>query len=400
MTSIIIVLTGSAGSIKPLRQHLVQLSRTDPQNLILTGWRLFQDMHKAGTYLCSVATDLPKEYPNIERSLVDAATGQSGQLIVAPAEMRTTSKWNNPKDPSANAILLFWSHYLIDKFDERRERYLRPFILALLKSPEAFFRYPIDDLTSPLEASEAIRKLWPPATRRPLKVWQDSFPPDVMAGDVGILKVDLKKERLRGPEDIEFRRLANIADLAGGSKFFPPRHADRTDFPNIYRTTFQSTADEYMPRHDLRVLWGHEVGKERVPLPVLAKLFKALGEQHGVPPTDIVLGLDYELNAEGPLPMREALQKGQTIYLYMSFSEENHFEWAKWSFHESPPTESEAAAEASKLNAVHCPKIWNARPWGPVDYLQFEEADFNFYLNNSENEGGMDQVATIEELSE
>ncbi|KAG8942144.1 hypothetical protein FRC04_003834 [Tulasnella sp. 424] len=391
-------------SVKPLRQHLVQLSRTDPQKYILTGWQL--DMHKAGTYLCSVAVDLRKEYPTIERSIVDAATGQSGQLVVAPAEMRTATEFNDQADPSALAIRRFWSHFLIDKYDERWERYLRPFILALLESPEIFFQYPLHELTSPLEASEAIYKLWPPATERPLKVWQNSFPPDVIAGDVGILKLDPKKKFkiLRGPKDVEFRRLANIADLAGGIQFCPPPKGDPTSSPNIYRATFQSTADTYLPTTDLGVLWGYHFSKSKIPLPVLAKLFKDLGEQHGVPPTDIVLvsTLEYEFDAEGPLPMRKALQKGQKIYLYMSFSPENQhrFESGQWSFHESLPTESEAAAEASKLSALNCPKIRKGRPWGEVAYLQFEEEDFNFYLNNSENEGGMDQVATIEELNE
>ncbi|KAG8951159.1 hypothetical protein FRC04_006640, partial [Tulasnella sp. 424] len=386
--------------IQPLMERLVQISRTDNQNFWMAGWRL--DLHKAGSFLFSGSTDVRGEYSRIQRSLGDPAAGQTGQLVVAPAENSTRMSYTAQKDLAAHAIQQVWSDYLLVQTEEQHNRHLRPFLLAMATDPEAFLKYPINGLKSSLQVSEAIFKFWPPVGERFFQAMSRHFPSDVMVGDVGILKVAETGENIG---EIEFRRLGNLVDLAGVVEFRPP--GAPTDSPNIYRKDIYGMTEEPWQTVTLQVDWWYRINGEEVQLPGLAKQFKTLGEQYGVPPSslaiaklDPVLTASYMLKSKRPQAMRELLEAGRPIHLYMSFSPENQYQGAKWSFHESPPTESESAAEATMLSAFNCTEILGQETRGSVRYLQLEDEDIAFYLKESANEGETDHAVITGESSD
>lgn len=95
-----------------------------------------------------------------------------------------------------------------------------------MENVKQFLEFPLDNLPSNFNASEALYKLWPSMEKRPLGVYSKSFPRDAVAGDVGVLEV--------GTDGVAgFRRLANIGDLFGGVRFALPR--TDLDHPTISR---------------------------------------------------------------------------------------------------------------------------------------------------------------------
>ncbi|KAG8927742.1 hypothetical protein FRC01_006988, partial [Tulasnella sp. 417] len=389
----------SLDSVKPLRRYLTQLSQDDYSRFLIQGWRLLQDMYetplkKAGDYLCKHSKNVWYDWRAVAASMQNAAVGSNGQLVIAPSSNGFFPERPNPEDYSRSAIMITWSDLLVDVVQEQHYRALRPFTLALRESAREFLEYDTHKLTTPSQVASVIQTLWSALEDRPYRTMRQCFDPGVIPGDVGFFEVG--GDYLFG---IRFRHLTNIAGAFGGIRFHHP--ANSTNTPNVYRDTVYSKIDEpYRLRPIPSMTWQYRISKADVPPAKLAREFTIIGERYGVRPSSLAMVrvVNHCLSSKSGRKMESAVQTGRPVHCYATFGPDNRFQSARWSFHDNPPTEEEAAAEASEIEALHCPTVWS-EIWSGIPYCQLEDEDIEFHLKNPGKEEEPARIELVEESS-
>ncbi|KAG8932133.1 hypothetical protein FRC00_000227 [Tulasnella sp. 408] len=383
----------SFASVRPMMRYLIDRSREDYSGYLIEGWKLFQDLQKAGKFLCDQSGDMDRDFRFVEASINDAAVGSHGQLVLAP-----------PHEVPYRRVKLDEGHteYIIDQYwvrgtavgrQEQHIRAIRPFTLALRKNAQKFLEYDTHRLASPSQVPTALRQLWPDVTERQMMTERYPYPEGVTAGDVGVLGVGEDGE-------IHFQYLTNIADAFGGIVFSPPLGAESVA-PRTYRETcYNKIEGPTHPWWSPTIYWAYMLDESQVTATVLARQFKIIGKRYGVRPSSLAMTryAKYRLQSTHCDPMRSKLQTGNPIHCYVYFDDMAQFQSARWSFHSQPPSEEEAAAEVSVLESFNCPELWApTRSWAGLPYWQLEDEDFEFYLKNS---GDEEEIARIEDAEE
>ncbi|KAG8920720.1 hypothetical protein FRC01_000628 [Tulasnella sp. 417] len=351
-------------------------------------------LKKAGDYLCKQSKNIWYDWSAVAASMQNAAVGSNGKLVIAPSCRGLYPERPNPEDYSRSAIMLTWSHLLLEVDFEQYYRALRPFALALRKSAREFLEYDTHKLTTPSQVPSVIRALWPAVEDRQYWPMDWSFDPGVIAGDVGFFEVNGVHMR-----EIRFRHLSNIADAFGGIRFSGP--VGSTSTPHVYRDTCYSKIDNpNQLRTTPDISWLYYISGAEVTAAKLAREFTILGERYGLRPSSLamVMRTDYSMYSEPVTKMKNAVQTGRPVHCYATFGPDNRFQSARWSFHDHLPTEEEAAAEASEIEAHHCPKIWPGT-LGRILYHQLEDEDFEFHLKNPGKEEEPARIELVEESS-
>ncbi|KAG8914723.1 hypothetical protein FRC01_003941 [Tulasnella sp. 417] len=350
-------------------------------------------LKKAGDYLCKQYKNAKSNWRAIAGSMENAAVGSNGQLVIAPScKIDYLAFPADSDDASKSAIMLTWSQLLVQVVYEQYYRAFRPFALALRKSAREFLEYDTHKLTTPSQVASAIRTLWPAVEDRPYWPKERYFDPGVIAGDVGVFEVNNIYE-------IRFRRLTNIADAFGGIHLRV--HAGSISTPHVYRDTVYSKIDD-PNRWKLtpNIGWVNYISRAEVTAAKLAREFTILGERYDVRPSSLamVMRTKYSMYSESDTKMINTLQTGRPVHCYSTFGPDNRFQSARWSFHDHLPTEEEAAAEASEIEAHHCPKIWPGI-LGRINYRQFEDEDLEFHLKDPGKEEDPARIELVEESS-
>ncbi|KAG8950446.1 hypothetical protein FRC04_007461 [Tulasnella sp. 424] len=127
-----------------------------------------------------------------------------------------------------------------------------------------------------------------------------------------------------------------------------------------------------------RISWFSDVDSNSIELDALWRFSvrrrtEARRASGGSPYLALITAVHYSIKPEEPAILSPSHSSGLSPNLYVYFSPQNEYIAARWSFQPEPPTEAEAAEEASLLSSVPCPKFSSKPESWMTEYLQFED---------------------------